>query len=163
MHLVTYDMPATVSDMGVKIEMRGDTTGGFYSEIPQNIDDGGFTYQAIQGETICGILEMNRWEWYNLTMGRDGLVVFDNYQGYAITHAFPLGGIPKNVFIRPEFDTPEGTLVDVKYSQDKVNWEPVPEILYNLTGYIYFKITLYASDQKSPTFLRLYVHLTASN
>lgn len=162
MHLATYDMPDTISDMGVKIEMRGDSTGGFYSEIPQNIDDGGFTYQAIQGETICGILEMDRWEWYNLTMGRDGLVVFDDYQGYAITHAFPLGGIPKNVFIRPEYESPDGTLVDVKYSQDKINWEPVPNLLYNLTGYIYFKITLYASEQKSPTFRRLYVNLTAN-
>lgn len=151
--------PADVTDMGIKLDLKGDTSGGIYSEITQELIDSTPSYNFIQGETVCGILEMDKWEMDNVVMAKDGLVVFDGDKGSVVSQSFPIGGIPKNIFARTEYDAPEGTLVDIKYSQDKTNWQPVPEILRDMTGVIYFKITMYALDRKSPTFRRLYVNL----
>lgn len=158
-HLSHMTFPADVTDMGIKLDLKGDTSGGIYSEITQELIDSTPSYNFIQGETVCGILEMDKWEMDNVVMAKDGLVVFDGDKGSVVSQSFPIGGIPKNIFARTEYDAPEGTLVDIKYSQDKTNWQPVPEILRDMTGVIYFKITMYALDRKSPTFRRLYVNL----
>ena len=126
------------------------------------MEDKTLNYVTIPGETICGILEMDAWELENLDFDKNGLVVFDGDKGIAITTAFPAGGIPKNMFIRTEYDAPEGTLVDIKYSTDKETWLEVPPIIKDVTGNVYFKVILYASVQKSPTFRRLYVNLTTN-
>ena len=159
-HVLTSGVPAELSDMGVRINLSGEGEGGISSTIEFDMEETAPTYTAVQGETICGVLEMDTWELNNLTIARNGLEVLDGDSGYAVTTAFPLGGIPKNVFIRTEYDTPESTLVDVRYSMDKDEWLPIPEIIPAVTGNIYFKITLYASAQKSPTFRRLYVNLS---
>lgn len=160
-HIHSWD-PPQVEDRGIKLELSGESTGGMYSEIPQDMTDLVPNYVTVPGETICGILEMDTWELNNLTFDKNGLVVFEGEKGEAITTPFPAGGIPKNMFARIEYDAPDGTLVDIKYSVDKETWLEVPNIIRNITGNVFFKIILYASVQKSPTFRRLYVNLTTN-
>ena len=104
---------------------------------------------------------MDDWEFDNVIYAKDGVVVYDGDKGVITTSAFFTGGIPKNAFVRTEYDTPENTLVDIKYSTDKETWLEIPTVITNVTGNLYFKISLYASVQKSPTFRRLYLNLTA--
>lgn len=159
-HVSSWD-PPMLEDRGIKLELSGSDTGGMYSEIPQEMEAKEPSFVTVPGETICGILEMDSWELNNVIFDKTGIVVFDGDRGEAITNGFFAGGIPKNMFVRTEFDAPDGTLVDIKYSTDLETWMEVPSIIKNVTGYVYFKIILYASVQKSPTFRRLYVNLSA--
>lgn len=158
-HFTHLGLPAEIGDQGIKLNLKGDNAGGIYSEITQDLIDQTPSYNFIQAETICGVLEMDTWEMDNVTMAKDGLVVSDGLKGSAVTQVFPVGGIPKDVFIRTEYDLPENTLIDVKYSQDKSTWLEVPEIIRDVTGSLYFKIILYATESKSPVFRRLYVNI----
>lgn len=159
---IRSEEPPQVEDRGIKLELSGESTGAMYSEIPNEMEDKTLNYVTVPGETICGILEMDAWELENLDFDKNGLVVFDGDKGVAITNAFPAGGIPKNMFVRTEYDAPDGTLVDIKYSTDKETWLEIPPIIKEVTGNVYFKVILYASVQKSPTFRRLYVNLTTN-
>ena len=161
-HVGSMEMPADISDFGVRLNIRGNDSSGIYSKIPFDIADNAPKIQAIQAEVVNGILEMDTWELDNLIFAKDGLVVYDGVKGTAITHPFFLGNLPKNVFIRTEFDLPENTLIDIRYSLDKTTWLEVPDVIKQVSGNIYVKITLYASVQKSPTFRRLYINLTAN-
>lgn len=158
-HIDSTGFPAEIYDKGVKLSLRGDTTGGIYSELPLDISDSSLTYTTVQGETICSTTEFESWELHNITIDKEGLQVLDGDQGYVITQGFPLGRIPKNLIVRAEYDTPENTLVDIKRSFDRETWEEVPDVDTAVTGTVYYKITLYANVRKTPTFRRLYVGL----
>lgn len=158
-HIASLGFPTEVSDQGIKLNLKGDTSGGIYSELPMDITDAELSYTTVQAETVCATTEFTDWTLHDLSIGKDGLQVSNGDQGYAITQGFSIGGIPKNLFIRAEYDTPEDTLIDIKQSFDKVTWEDVPEIATSVTGTVYYKIILYASVRKSPTFRRLYVNI----
>lgn len=162
-HTKSYNIPDTFTDRGVRIAFKGEGVGGVYSPMTVDMQDKNVKHTTIQGETICGSLEMDTWELTNLVVAKDGLEVSDGDAGYAITTAFPVGGIPKNVFIRTDTDLPSGTLVDVQYSFDKLDWKPVPDTIENVSGDIYFKVRLYASTLATPVFRRLYVNIKMIN
>lgn len=157
----SYGFPIDLSDLGVKINLYGDKGSGVFSELPFDLEDTKPVFQAIPGEVVCGLNEMDDWEFDNVIYAKDGVVVYDGEKGVITTSAFFTGNIPKNAFVRTEYDTPENTLVDIKYSTDKETWLEIPKVITNVTGNLYFKISLYASVQKSPTFRRLYLNLTA--
>ena len=76
-HVGSMEMPADISDFGVRLNIRGNDSSGIYSKIPFDIADNAPKIQAIQAEVVNGILEMDTWELDNLIFAKDGLVVYD--------------------------------------------------------------------------------------
>ena len=161
---VSYSMPK-VEQIGAKVSVREPASPNeIIDYIPKANNYSDFYMHFIYGDQNVSHEELDDWTYSGVHLSVEGIAgSVLNATGYATSPPLYVGGIPKNVTVRPVIALAKNTSVTVYYSLDKSTWVALPEskLIPSVKENIYFKAEITTSGITSPVFKGLDISIRA--